>query len=46
MQPCTYILASARNGTLYVGVTSSLRHRVYQHREGLIAGFTLLSDTT
>jgi putative endonuclease len=40
MQPCTYILASARNGTLYVGVTSSLRHRVYQHREGLIAGFT------
>jgi putative endonuclease len=40
MQPCTYILASGRNGTLYVGVTSSLQHRVHQHREGLIAGFT------
>ena len=33
-------MASQRNGTLYVGVTSSLRHRVWQHREGLIEGFT------
>jgi putative endonuclease len=31
-QPCVYILARARNGTLYVGVTSNLRRRVWQHK--------------
>ena len=35
-----YILASARNGTLYVGVTSDLVGRVRQHKEGLIEGFS------
>lgn len=35
-----YILASRRNGTLYVGVTNNLARRVWQHREGEIAGFT------
>jgi len=35
-----YILASARNGTLYVGMTSDLAGRVHQHREGLTPGFT------
>ena len=35
-----YILASRRNGTLYVGVTNNLVRRVWEHREGLIAGFT------
>jgi putative endonuclease len=35
-----YILASGRHGTLYVGVTSDLIQRVYQHREGLADGFT------
>ena len=35
-----YILASQRNGTLYTGVTSDLVHRVWQHREGLVPGFT------
>ena len=39
-QPCVYILASRRHGTLYIGVTSSLARRVMQHREGLIPGFT------
>jgi len=39
-QPYVYILASNRNGTLYVGVTSDLIKRVYQYRNGLVAGFT------
>jgi putative endonuclease len=33
-------MASGRNGTLYVGVTSDLVGRAFQHREGLVAGFT------
>jgi len=39
-QPAVYIMASARNGTLYVGVTSNLVQRVWQHREGIADGFT------
>jgi putative endonuclease len=39
-QPCVYITANRRNGTLYTGVTSNLAERAHQHREGLIAGFT------
>jgi len=35
-----YILASERNGTLYVGVTSNLLQRTWQHREGMIEGFS------
>jgi putative endonuclease len=35
-----YIMASRRNGTLYVGVTSDLVRRTAEHREGTIAGFT------
>ena len=35
-----YIMASARNGTLYLGVTSDLTRRVSQHRAGVIKGFT------
>ncbi|NDK38029.1 GIY-YIG nuclease family protein [Pseudoxanthomonas gei] len=39
-QPATYILASERNGTLYIGVTSNLIARVWQHREHVVEGFT------
>lgn len=39
-QPTVYIIASQRNGTLYVGVTSNLIKRIYQHRAGIIDGFT------
>ena len=39
-QPCTYILASRRNGTLYVGVTSDPIQRIWQHKNGFIEGFT------
>ena len=39
--PTCYILASQRNGTLYVGVTSNLVQRVWQHRAGSVPGFTL-----
>ncbi|MEA1014331.1 GIY-YIG nuclease family protein [Sphingosinicella sp. LY1275] len=35
-----YIMASRRNGTLYIGVTSDLAKRAWEHREGLIGGFT------
>ncbi len=35
-----YIVASQRNGTLYTGVTSDLARRAFQHREGLVPGFT------
>jgi len=35
-----YIMASKRNGTIYIGVTSELQQRVWQHREGVIPGFT------
>lgn len=35
-----YIMASKRNGTLYIGVTSDLQQRVWQHREGIIEGYS------
>lgn len=38
--PATYILASSRNGTLYVGVTSDLVTRIEQHRAGAVDAFT------
>jgi putative endonuclease len=39
-QPCVYILASQEYGTLYIGVTSDLMARLYQHRTGAVKGFT------
>jgi putative endonuclease len=39
-QPAVYIVASDRNGTLYIGVTSNLVARIHQHRTKTIVGFT------
>jgi putative endonuclease len=39
-QPAVYILASKRNGTLYVGVTSELVKRIWEHKNNLVDGFT------
>jgi putative endonuclease len=35
-----YILASKRNGTLYIGVTNNLTRRVFEHKTGIVSGFT------
>ena len=39
-QPHVYILASARNGTLYVGVTGQLVQRIWQHKNHVVTGFS------
>lgn len=39
-QPCVYILASKRNGTLYTGVTSDVIKRVWEHKSDAVPGFT------
>jgi putative endonuclease len=41
-----YILASQRNGTLYVGVTNNLGRRIHEHREKIIEGFTSQYNVT
>ncbi len=38
--PCVYILASKPRGTLYIGVTSNLVQRVWQHKNDFVPGFT------
>ena len=40
MLPCVYIMASSKNGTLYIGVTSDLAKRAWQHKNEIIKGFT------
>jgi putative endonuclease len=40
MRPCVYILASKRNGTLYVGVTSNLVRRIWEHKTDAVESFT------
>ncbi|MCD6045371.1 MAG: nuclease family protein [Gammaproteobacteria bacterium] len=39
-EPAVYIVASQKNGTLYTRVTSDIVQRIYQHKEGLVKGFT------
>lgn len=39
-QPCVYILASSRNGTLYTGVTSDIVKRIWEHKNDVVKGFT------
>ena len=39
-QPCVYILANKARGTLYIGVTSNLIQRIWQHKHNLVDGFT------
>ena len=39
-QPAIYIITNKKNGTLYTGVTGNLLQRIYQHKEGIIIGFS------
>jgi putative endonuclease len=39
-KPAVYILANKKNGTIYIGVTSNLVKRVWQHRMNIVEGFT------
>ena len=43
MNPCVYILASARNGAPYIGVTSALIKRVFEHKSNAVDGFTRIN---
>ena len=44
-QPCVYILASGRRGYIYIGVTSNLAQRIYQHKQRLVDGFSKQRNT-
>lgn len=45
-QPCVYILSSKKNGTLYIGVTSDLVKRIWQHKNKEVSGFTEKYDVS
>lgn len=45
-QPAVYMLATGKRGTLYIGVTSNLLARTWQHREHMIDGFTKRYNVT
>ena len=45
-QPCVYMLASKRNGTLYTGVTSNIVKRVWEHKNHSLEGFTKKYNVT
>ena len=45
-QPAVYILTTGKRGTLYIGVTSNLGARIWQHREHVAAGFTTRYNVT
>ena len=45
-QPAVYLLATGKRGTLYIGVTSNLVARTWQHREHIVEGFTKRYDVT
>ena len=44
LEPVIYILASGKNGTIYTGVTSNLIKRVFQHKSGIVDGFSKKYD--
>ncbi|MAT64555.1 MAG: endonuclease [Gammaproteobacteria bacterium] len=45
-QPAVYILTNKPNGTLYTGVTSNLPHRIWQHKQKLVQGFSAKYNLT